>query len=91
MLWLIRRPFSRKAQRRLLRSASRGRHERILKNEQFARRHGLAILTGAFLFALYFLALVLLFELVLLAFQLGWLPSSLSEGRDDGQQRPTVR
>lgn len=78
MLWLMRRPWMRRFQRRSMnwmREPGRSRAwERFRRQERFARRYGLKILTGVLTVCLYSIAFMAIYQALLTWMVQGWLP-----------------
>lgn len=77
MLWFIRRPKIRRLQRMGLNLVPESRRERARQNtrrqEQWARRYGLTILTWSFTFLLYVVVATLAYLTVLRIISEGWI------------------
>ncbi len=78
MLWLIRRPFSRRLQRALIKTVPEGQlresaGKRMLAQEKWARKYGLKVLEFVFAVFYYCLGLAFVMFLVMQAIEHGWL------------------
>jgi len=79
MIWFMRRRWMRRLQRNSIKIVPDGplrvrAWANYRRRERFARRHGLAILTGVVTLFLYGFAFVCVYSLLTFAIEQGWLP-----------------
>lgn len=84
MLWFMRRKWMKRLQRSSVTLFPEGPRrdkawEGFRNQERFARKYGLRILTGVITVCLYSILLLVLYNVVYLALEQGWLPTRETE------------